>query len=186
MPAGTKSKPPTTSAWGARVWHDVTLPSGMVVQLRIPGLTELVKANGVPDHLRALALASAANPNGVRGEIAKAIGDTEAETVEREKATRQAIDDLADMTKHLILACVREPVVTAEELDTPGLIPEPDKELLGAIMLRETSYDAKGVKLGVEPLDIWERFRHHHECPADCESCTTLQDEFSTADLGDL
>jgi hypothetical protein len=182
-----------------RTWHPVTPPSGMSdVEVRIPSLTELIRAEGVPDRLRALALKAAAHPGGMRGVMAEELVDANkqiAEAEDQEKATadlvekdaglRQALDDVVEIQKHLITQSVRVggELLTIADLDDPDF-PAPDAEWFGAVMLREESYDARGVRLGIEPLDAWGRFRDFHDCGPDCGACAALQDEFSSADLG--
>jgi hypothetical protein len=188
----TKTK--TSNGWKAqgRAWHKVTPPSGMQgMELRIPALTELIRNEAVPERLRAIALKAAAHPASLRGvmadELRKANEEekTDGEVIADDSALKQAIDDVVEIQKRLIVDSVRVNGVhlTLEDLEDPEF-PAPDAEWLGAVMLREADYDARGVRLGIEPLDAWARFRHFHDCGPSCGSCAALQDEFSTADLG--
>lgn len=175
-----------------RTWHKVTPPSGMTgMELRIPALTDLIRNEAVPERLRAIALRSAANPGGLRGVLAEQMAEskekkeTDGEQLGEESELRQAIDDVVEIQKRLIVDSVRvdgEMLTLADIEDAE--FPAPDAEWLGGVMLREISYDARGVRLGIEPLDAWDRFRHFHECGPDCSACEALQDEFSSADLG--
>jgi hypothetical protein len=189
-----QQQPPEPSgleAWKGRTWHKpVTLPSGVEVAVRIPSLAALIKEEGLPDRLRALVIKASAHPGGLQGVTREDYMQTEEKPAEeRQDLLAAAVSDLADLQQRLVLENVRTldgETLTAEDLDG---VPEPDKEWLGLIMLRQIAYDAKGVRLGVEPLDSWERFRHWHGCgdehgSAGCSACASLQDEFSTADLG--
>jgi hypothetical protein len=175
-----------------RAWHQVTPPSGMAgMELRIPALTELIRGDAVPDRLRAIALKAAAHPAGLRGvmsdELQKAEKEeqTDEQVLADESALRSAIVDVIAIQKLLVTQSVRVggKLLTLEDLDDPDF-PAPDAEWLGGVMLREIEYDARGVRLGIEPLSSWERFRHFHDCGADCSACAALQDELSTVDLG--
>lgn len=179
-----------------RAWHKATPPSGMEgVELRIPALTDLFRNEAVPQRLRALALKSAAHPAALRGVMADTLqlenaaedaGEkTLEEAIDESSELRQAIDDVVEIQKHLIVENVRigGELLTLEDLDDPDF-PAPDAEWLGSVMLREIDVDARGVRLGIEPLDRWASFRHFHDCPESCVSCQALQDEFSSVDLG--
>jgi hypothetical protein len=163
------------------------------VEVRIPALTELIRNEAVPDRLRAIALKSAAHPEGLRGVVgdqlraANEAKTPDEELVKDDSALLQAIDDVIEIQKRLIVESVRVDgeLLTLEDLDDPDF-PAPDAEFYGLVMLRETEYDARGVRLGIEPLDTWARFRDFHDCGPDCVSCTALQDEFSSVDLGDV
>jgi hypothetical protein len=196
MAASTTSK----KGWKAqnRAWHKVTPPSGMAgVEVRIPDLTELIKNDAVPERLRAAALKAAAHPAGLRGVVTdelKKANDaqdgeekrTDAELLDDESsALRKAIDDVVEIQKHLIVESARVygVLLTMDDLNDPEF-PAPDKEWLGGVMLREIDYDARGVRLGIEPLSSWERFRHFHDCDPDCSACAALQDALSSVDLG--
>jgi hypothetical protein len=161
------------------------------VELRLPGLVELTRNEAVPERLRALALKSAAHPAGLRGVMAESLkkseekGESDADQLDDNSELKQAIDDMIAIQKRLICESVRVDgqMLTLEDLDDPEF-PAPDAEWLGAVMLREVEYDARGVRLGIEPLDAWARFRHFHDCGPDCGACAALQDEFSSVDLG--
>lgn len=176
----------------ARTWHKVTPPSGMTgVELRIPSLTELIRDQAVPDRLRAIALKAAAHPAGMRGvmadQLAKDKDKADAEVIDDGADLRQAIDDLAEMQKRLVTSAVRVDgdLLTLEDIEDPEF-PQPDLEFYGGVMLREIDYDARGVRLGIEPLDAFGSFRRFHDCGPDCSACAALQDEFSSVDLGAL
>jgi hypothetical protein len=107
------------------------------------------------------------------------------QAIEEDSQLRQAIDDIVEIQKRLIVECVRVDGVMLTEADLADPdFPAPDAEWLGAVMLREQEYDARGVRLGIEPLDSWARFRLFHDCAAACSACAALQDDFSSVDLG--
>jgi hypothetical protein len=186
----TTSNPPWKQQ--ARAWHQVTPPSGMDgMELRIPSLTVLIRNEAVPERLRAIALKSAAHPAALRGvmadELRAAEGQPDEEIVQDDSALKQAIEDVVDIQKRLIVESVRVggTMLTLDDLDDPDF-PAPDAEWLGGVMLREIDYDARGVRLGIEPLEAFSRFRHFHDCSEGCGACAALQDEFSSPDLGRL
>lgn len=188
----------STPAWKKqkRAWHKVTPPSGMTdMELRIPALSDLIRNEAVPERLRSIALKSAAHPAGFRGVMAQQLDDqNEAEekgektledAIAENSELKQAIDDVTDITKRLVAENVKVggEFLTLEDLDDPEF-PTVDAEWLAGVMLRDIEFDAKGVRLGIEPLERWARFRHFHDCAEDCGACAALQDEFSTVDLG--
>lgn len=179
-----------------RAWHKVTPPSGMEgMELRIPALTELIRDEAVPERLRAIALKAAAHPNGLKGVLASKLGESEEKKESDEQALadddeavvglKSAIEDVVEIQKRLITKNVK---VAGEFLTLADLndedFPAPDAEWLAGVMLRETNVDAKGVTLGIAPLDEWAVFRHFHDCGPDCGACAALQDELSSVDLG--
>jgi hypothetical protein len=193
MSTSSRSKTP---AWKkqSRAWHKVTPPSGMEdVELRIPALTELIRADAVPERLRSIALKAAAHPAGLRGVMAEQLQksnenkETDEEVLIEDSELRQAVDDVVEIQKRLIVDSVKVAgeLLTREDLEDPDF-PAPDAEWFGSVMLREVDYDARGVRLGIEPLDHWARFRDFHDCGPDCSACTALQDAFSSVDLGRL
>lgn len=190
------SKTSSAPGWKAqnRAWHKVTPPSGMAgLEVRIPALTELLRNDAVPDRLRAVALKATAHPAGLRGVMTDELKQAEEEKQSDEQvlddnsALRKAIDDVIEIQKYLVTenARVNGVPLTLDDLNDPEF-PAPDAEWLGGVMLREVEYDAQGVRLGIEPLSTWERFRHFHDCGPDCVACAALQDALSTVDLGVL
>lgn len=178
-----------------RAWHKVTPPSGMdAMELRLPGLTELVRDEAVPERLRAIALKAAAHPQGLKGVLATKLGESEKKEEtdeqvladdEQSAGLKSAIDDVVEIQKRLIVKNVKVggEFLTLEDLNDPDF-PAPDAEWLAGVMLREIGTDAKGVTLGIAPLDDWALFRHFHDCGPGCGACAALQDELSTVDLG--
>jgi hypothetical protein len=190
----TKQKPSAKQAWRSRQWHRVALPSGEEVELRIPALAELVKDEAVPENLRAKVLRAAAHPGGLLGVLREEVGEIDervkaggATPEERDEALADSIQTLAEIQKRLVLRNVRMldgETLTEDDLVEGEGIPEPDKELLGLLVLRQAGYDARGRRLGIEPLDAWESFRSHHKCPTPCPACEAFQRELSTSDVG--
>lgn len=190
----TKSKQP---AWKKqnRAWHSATPPSGMTgLKLRIPSMSDLMADEAIPERLRAIALKTVGHPNGLRGVVTDSLkeqndaedkGEKTLEDALQNEELKQAIEDVVEIQKRLIVGNVTvdgEPL-TLEDLEDPDF-PTIDAEWLGGVMLREIDFDAKGVRLGIEPLDRWAQFRHFHDCDPNCSACSALQDFFSSVDLG--
>jgi hypothetical protein len=59
--------------------------------------------------------------------------------------------------------------------------------MVSEIVQRLRVTDARGVRIGVEPLDRWASFREAHGCPdQDCPGCAQLVRELSSVDVGDV
>lgn len=188
MAASARKKSP---AWKRGTWHTVTGDSGCVYELRIPSIPDLIKDEAVPERLRAIALRSAAHPRGLKGVVhdelaeSKEKNESDAEVLDPESALAKALSDVEEIQKRLIthnVKCEGE-FLTLEDLDDEDF-PEPDAEMLAGMCCREVVRDAKGVRIGIAPLEEWDTFRHFHDCPPGCGACAALQDAFSTADLG--
>jgi len=64
-------------------------------------------------------------------------------------------------------------------------VPEEDLEMLMRIVTGRQSFDAAGVRIGVEPLDAWATFRDEHECAPDCQACVEARRQLSSLQLDD-
>jgi hypothetical protein len=187
--APSNSSPGTDAkqSWAQRAVHHITLHSGMEVDIRIPDMGALIAADAVPDHLRGAVLQRLADDiNTViddQGETA-APGSRRTSVEELEKAMKTG----AEINDWLVTYMLVEPRLTMEDMlpDSPTRPPEEDLELLVQIAQRERDTDARGVRLGVEPLDRLGRFRHHHGCTEDCASCRAWADEVSTRGMGNV
>jgi hypothetical protein len=124
--------------------HRVGLPSGMRVCLRLPALPELILGGLLPDRLRALVLA--ATP---------AAEEPAEELEEGAEGLLEALGRRAEAEGRLLAGCLVEPLVVADELEE---VPAPDRELLGALLLRDHDRDAGGVRLGLAPLGSFAAF----------------------------
>jgi hypothetical protein len=185
MPTKT-AKPPTPEAWAgsAGSWkkrggpHQITLPSGQRVLARVLGLSSLARLDGLPDDLVDAVVLHVVNaergglPAVIGAEIANANGD--------EKAQEQAAKHIAEfgrLTKYLVAEALVEPKLTVDDLDD---VPEEDLEMLMRIVTGRQSFDAVGVRIGVEPLDAWETWRSKHGCPDDCPHCEDARSALSS------
>jgi hypothetical protein len=173
-------------AWKDRAVHQVTLNTGQVAQIRIPSLARLMEEDALPEELRVIATLEVVHPRGAAGALADQVieADRNQDTAERERLEGM-LSKLGDLQKRLIVAGLVDPQLTIDDLDDPDF-PQEDLELLAAIISRERVYDARGVRIGIEPIDRFQRFRDKHECGPDCPACKALQDDVSTADLGAL
>jgi hypothetical protein len=177
-PKHERPKTITTGAWASLGIHTITLPSSAVVKIRIPDLSMLLAGEAVPEHLRAVAF------DAVRSAI----------KAENRRVGLQAIDDssdelnherlkgLADLNRFLVSHTLLEPTMTEEDLLSTTL-PVEDLAMLTQIASRERTTDARGVQIGVEPIDRWELWRQAHECESGCEGCAEVLAELSSVDL---
>src|SRR5262245_15685657 len=169
----------SAAAWKQKALHDITLPTGVQVTIRIPDVGMLLKGGAVPEKLRIAALAYISRE--LTGKVPGLV---------REEDDGNAIIDeeiLADqMRMHdwIVLQSVVEPQLTEDDLPN---IPVEDLVMLTEIANRERDTDALGVRLGVEPLDRWLPFREAHGCPAEgCPACEAARARLSTRNVGPL
>jgi hypothetical protein len=135
-----ESKPrKTAKAWkDLRVHKDVTLPSGMVVDIELPDLPSLAKAGDIPGDL----LASVTKLQ---------------EGIEDDAVDVDDLVNLAGFSEFIIPRMVTSPKVTEEDVVD---LPAEDKGMLLAFAARRTDIDAVGHHLaGLEKLDAWRQFR---------------------------
>lgn len=178
--------PVALSAWKGRANHTITLPSGAVVVIRMPNLATLIRNDQLPEALRAAALRQAFDDlETVEPMGAEATTEEQRKKLldERYKATKEMID----LQDGLIVEMMVDPPLTLEEVQ---LIPAEDRDMLIEIAQRDRFVDALGVRLGVAPLSAFREFRELHGCvdrePEGCEACKTLQQRFSSSDVGEL
>ena len=171
-------------AWQRRAVHTVTGFSGQRLKIRIPGIATLLEHGDLPEDLVALAVAELTDVAGAASWVAQPEDMNE-------KMGR--IEAFGRFQRHLVCSAIV--AVETEEgwqdvelsLDDLEMLPEDDLAMVAEIVQRLRGQDARGVRIGVEPLDRWATFRKAHACPDEgCEGCAKLQDEFSTADLGAL
>jgi hypothetical protein len=133
--ATVTNRPKDASAWKQAGIHDVTLPSGMEVSIKIPNLPEMVKNGAIPNNLLDAALGA----------------------IQKERITKELIAEQADFFHMLVETMVKEPAVTAA--DVPEL-PYEDIELLVEIGTRQRDLDALGRHIsGLHRSAEWRRFR---------------------------
>lgn len=196
MPPKTKSvsTPPTPSlaAWQARATHTITLSSGQRVQIRIPGIATILEKGDLADDLLEIALLELTTKGGATAALA---ADLASENGNREQALER-IARYGEFQRHLVCAAVVavetaphvfEPLGLTPDSLLDGSLPEDDLAMVAEIVQRLRFYDARGVRIGVEPIDRWAAFREAHGCPdEDCEGCAKLIDALSSVDVGAL
>lgn len=183
---------PATEKWAdsAAAWkkrggpHRITLPSGQRVLARVLGLASLARLDGLPEDLTDALVLHVANleQGGLPAVIAADLGKV---TSDPEAAARvnQRVTDFGRLTKLLVTEALVEPKLTLADLEK---IPEDDLEMLMRIVTGRQDFDAKGVRIGVEPIDAWATFPEHHGCKPDCEACTRALAALSSIDLDEL
>ncbi|HWE83055.1 MAG TPA: hypothetical protein VG265_15490 [Gaiellaceae bacterium] len=175
-----------TGAWQTLATHDITLFSGMQVTITIPDVSALMHGEAIPDTLRRAAVQELIRPDGVEGAIAEKAKASENDPV-AEAEVLELVKQGLELRRWAGWQCLVTPSLpykadedTPPETFTYAQVPPADRELLSQIAMRERNTDARGVVLGVVTLDVFARFRHHHDCPADCKACEALQREVST------
>jgi hypothetical protein len=131
------TKPSTTlAAWKKAAVHDVTLASGVEVQIRIPNLPELVSSGDFPNHLVEVA-------------ISVATGET--------KVTGEEIKAQAEFYRELVSRTLITPAVGPDDVKE---LPFEDIELLASIATRQRDVDALGHHIaGLDKNEDWRKFR---------------------------
>ena len=179
------------SAWQRRAVHSITCPSGQKVKIRIPGIATLLEHGDLPEDLFLIATAELTDtvtgpgidgPSVIPGSVQWVAKADQAEQLER-------IKTFAAFQRQLVAAALVEPALSYEEISEAvlaGTLPEDDLAMIAEIVQRLRFRDAQGVRVGVEPLDRWARFREEHRCPEDCPDCERVLDAFSSTDVGDV
>lgn len=180
-PVNGATPPPSLAAWQARAVHTITLPSGMQVRIRIPGVATILEHGDLPDDLAELALAEITRADGAAGHVAEKAGDADSDTLKR------LVSDFGRFQRHLVAAALVEPALDYDDVTeaaADGSLPEDDLAYVAEIVLRIRNKDARGVTIGVDPLDRWQSFRETHGCADEgCEGCDELRRRVSTADV---
>lgn len=161
--------------------HEIALPSGAVVKARIPDAGALLRADAMPERLRAIVLLELTHKDGAAGALAEQIiaGIDDTEKLADIEKSQQALDQ---MQRRLLLEMVVDPALAEDDLDD---VPVDDRLMLVGIAQRELAYDALGRRVGVEPLDRWDTFREAHHCPAEgCDACEQARRQLSTVHGG--
>lgn len=129
------NKPKTAAAWKANAEHEVTLPSGVTVTIRIPNLPLLIKSGSFPNDL-----------------LDAAIG-----AVQRDQVTKELINQQSDFYHKLVALTVVSPTVTEEDV---AELPYEDVELIVEIATRNRDLDALGKHIaGLEKSASFRQFR---------------------------
>lgn len=130
----------TKKAWkDRRVHEDVTLPSGQVVDIRLPNLNKMLKAGEIPNPLADAAI-----------EFANA---------QDQKVTREILENSFEFACWIVPRTVTAPEVTQEEVENDDVPPE-DLDMLAGFIARTLDTDAVGHHLGgLESNDAFRKFR---------------------------
>ena len=128
------------AGWTAAAVHDVVLPSGACVQIRIPDLPAMIEAGEFPQHLIDAALGVANKPDA--------------------KPTKEMIVQQREFTDELVKKTVLDPEITPEMLDPKTGIPFEDKEMIVEIATRQRDLDAEFNHIGgLDKSEKWRKFR---------------------------
>ena len=178
------SRPDATPAdvWRERSVHTVTGPSGSVMRMRIPGIGTVLATGGLPTYLVRLALLDLSHPEGAASALKQMLDDV-MDDEQRDSILGETVR-LREYQAHLVAAALIEPALRPEEV-LSGDFPEDDLAMIAEIVQRTRAFDALGVRIGVEPLDRWARFHQEHGLDGeDCEHCRSVQQAFSSIDVG--
>lgn len=171
--------------WRQKALHTVTGPSGATVKIRVPGIGTLLQQGDLPHHLVSIALLDISHREGAAAALREMMDDVLDEG-RREKLLEE-VRRLGEYQRHLVSAALVEPELSYEEIAS-GEFPEDDLAMIAEIVQRLRAFDARGVRIGVEPLDRWAAFHREHglDDEARCEHCHRLVAAFSSIDVGDL
>jgi hypothetical protein len=131
----------TKDAWKKRKVHeDVTLPSGQVVDIQLPNLSQLLKAGDIPNPLADAAI--------------------EFENTRDEKVTKERLIESFDFLCFIVPRTVISPEITPEDVESME-IPAEDLDMIASFIARATDMDAVGHQLGgLETNRAFRRFRN--------------------------
>lgn len=166
----------------ARAIHTVTGYTSSVYKIRALGVGSILAAGHLPTHLVRLGLLDISH----KQDAASVLRDLLDEVLDDEKRDEmlQEVTRLREYQAHLVSAALVDPALTVEEV-LSGEFPEDDLSMIAEIVQRLRAFDARGVRIGVEPLDRWARFHQEHGLDAEgCEHCERLAREFSSVDVG--
>lgn len=136
MPAAQKSNGKVSKAdWKKAAVHNVLLPSGVRVDVKVIDLPRLVETGQFPQHLLDVAL-------------------KEASGGEKTTPSIELIQQQREFTDLIVRMAVVEPALDPEDMDE---VPFEDKAMILDIATRQRDYDAEGAHIG--GLDSSERFR---------------------------
>jgi hypothetical protein len=182
----------TREEWAKLSLHRVTFPSGFRALMRFVDLEALIHADAVPDRLLQIALQEVLGSGEQAREQARKLD--EAIQAGELAEPRKLVGEIVDLQRWLTLESIIDPKLTLQDLES-GRFDARDFEMARQIAMRERNTDAKGVFLGVAPLDLFTTFRELHDAiggdgwanghPAGvmegCPACQTVADAFSSA-----
>jgi 7-cyano-7-deazaguanine synthase in queuosine biosynthesis len=170
--------------WRNRL-HTVTCPSGQRLRIRIPGVETILQHGDLPDELVEIAILESTHEGGAATAIAEEIP-----TLGRDEKVKR-LAEYAAFQRELVRASIAQVDVGGEWVnvsvsrDDLSSVPDADVEMIAMIALRLRGTDARGVTIGVEPIDRWARFHETHGLdPASCEKCEAFLEGLSSADMG--
>lgn len=139
MTEPTAAPKKTKTEWGKHAVHkDVTLPSGMVVDIKLPNLALMVKSGQIPNPLVDAALEFGGN----------------------REPSRDALETSWDFLAWIVPQTVVAPEITQEDIEK-GLVPSEDLDMLAGFIARATDLDAVGNHLGgLQTNATFRRFRN--------------------------
>lgn len=194
----TPARTDELAGWKARVLHTITCPSGQRLRITLLGVGTVLQHGDFPEDLVDLAVSELTYPDGAAGRLKDDIDQAAAAGGPLDRDTILGrLHQLARFQKLLASAAIKEietdtgwvPVtLTPDRLEE---LPEDDWTLVALIMQRLRNTDARGVTIGVEPIDRWAAFREAHRCAGDdreqgCEACAQLFQGLSSIHMGAL
>jgi len=130
---------PTVAQWKKAAFHDVVLPSGFKVKIRIPDLPSMIETGQLPQALLDVAI-----------KVAKG---------EQSEATPEMASKEAEFKNLVCLAAVVEPKISEADL-APAGIPAEDKDMIAEFATRQREFDAEGNHIsGLHLSAQFRRFR---------------------------
>lgn len=163
--------------------HKATIKSGQQIAFRLMGLGELTLRGLLPTELRELVALDVLNKS--QGGLAAVIADDIVKAVdgpEQQAVLERHLSELYELNKQLVSAALVEPKLTVAQA---AEIPFEDLEECVRLITGQQPFDSQGVRIGVEPLDTFARFHHHHKLGplAGCQGCADLQRDLSSLHL---
>jgi hypothetical protein len=181
------SRPDITppDVWRQKAIHTVTGPSGATFRIRIPGIGTLLEAGELPHHLVGLALLDISHREGAAAALRQMMDDVLSET--RREELLAEVRKLGEYQRRIVAAAMVEPDLDYDDVAS-GEFPEDDLSMVAEIVQRIRAFDARGVRIGVEPLDRWATFHEEHGLDPEgvCEGCKRAVGRFSSVDVGGL
>lgn len=119
------AKPSSAAAWKKQAQHEVTLPSGAEVTIKLPNLAKMVKAGSLPNELLDTAIKTA--------------------QPQQTKIDADALKESWAFVTFILPETVIKPKITTEDVDD---LPVEDVEMLMSFVQRTADMDAVGHQLG--------------------------------------
>jgi len=145
----TTTQKTTKTSWKKAAVHEITLPSGTVVSIKLPNLSLMMKTGNIPNGLIDAAVAQ--------------------QNAEQAKVTKEMIESQWDFSAFLVAHTVVEPELTEEEVAD---IPAEDVEMIVEFATRQRDIDAAYNHIG--GLDKMEAFRQFRGITSSIEDLENL------------